>query len=165
MRVCWDPPAWNCSNFFYHLICARMAVSDFMTPAPCPSFAQAQRGVPDTPCSGMPLFSGQSALGLGSCRSPDCTPTATGCLSSDLLTQPGRCVLHVPRGKVHCRYAAFMGKGTPGAFSALCPALQHHVLCQSPALVLSVYITITPLSRLSAFISSKHFSHFYVSQY
>lgn len=33
-RVCWGPPGWNCSNFFY-LICMGRAISDFMTAALC----------------------------------------------------------------------------------------------------------------------------------
>lgn len=78
--------------------------------------------------SGMALFPGQSAVGLGSCRSPKYTLRLLG-LQSPLnaldafqtcsLSQATVSSMCQSRGKGHSRSVAFMDKWAPDSFSAL----------------------------------------------
>lgn len=54
------------------------------------------------------------------------------------------------RGKVHWRFAAFMDKGTPGAFSALCPLIFYasHLLSCFQCISPSRLYPVSPLSSL-----------------
>lgn len=76
--------------------------------------------------SGTALFPGQSALGLGSCRSPKYTLRPLGLQSPlNALCAFQTCSLSQAtstcqsRGKMHSRFVAFMGRWAPDCFSAL----------------------------------------------
>lgn len=151
------------------LICVGKKISYFMIPAFCPSFAEAQQGLPDTPCSlEWPYFQDSLFWVLWAAKVQNTPQGPLGFSLPWMLWVPFRLV-HSARQL--CPPCATVGAlqicsihGQMSTWFFVCPALHHCVLCQTPTLVASVCITVMPLWRLSAFMPS-NFSHFCFSQY
>lgn len=122
-RVCWRNPAAIYSHLCgkENLIFHDTSILSFICTSPAGSTWHSM-------VSGMALFPGQSALGLGSCRSPNCTLRPLGLQSAlnalDVfqtcsLSQATVYSICQSRGKVQSRFAAFMGKWALDASSAL----------------------------------------------